>query len=409
VVPRAATRWSVAGLAAVSAAWVLSGCSSIPTSMSASHTPVSIATPSATTSPAAATVTPTPSPPAAWTLPAAAAAEDLSVSSVTFVSTEEGWVLGSAPCGTSSQCLALMRTEDGGKTWVSVTPPPTSLLAGEEQGGVSEVRFANSQDGWAFDPELWSTHDGGATWTQISLPGVSSDAIVSSLETADGVVDAAVLDDNAMVRIETSPVGSDSWQVSPTTIPLGAGPAAMPQLVLQGAVGWLIEDDRTVIGGARLIGGQWLPWQPPCLQVNGAAFLAASTPQDLVAVCDQGAWGPATPAGVYAYVSTDWGSSFAMLGTPLPSSIEDEGSSLASPSPGVAFITASVGLVGTFNGGATWTTVYSSPPGPGWPVYVGFETEAQGVAIWVNDQGLTTVGSLMMTFDGGTDWTTVTF
>jgi hypothetical protein len=242
---------------------------------------------------------------------------------------------------------------------------------------VSEVRFANRDDGWVFEPELWSTHDGGATWTQISLPGVSSDAIVSSLETAAGVVDAAVVDESAMIRIEVSRVGSDSWQVSPTTIPLGAGPAVMPQLVLQGTVGWLIEDDQTVVGGARLLNGQWLPWQPPCLQVNGAAFLAASTPQDLMVVCDQGVWGPATPSGVRAYVSSNGGSSFAMLGTALPNSIEDEGNSLASPSPGVAIITAGLGLVGTFNGGATWTTVYSAPPGT-WPDDVGFETEAQG-------------------------------
>lgn len=388
-------------MAAVSAAWVLSGCSSIPTSMSASHTPVSIATPSATTSPAAATVTPTPSPPAAWTLPAAAAAEDLSVSSVTFVSTEEGWVLGSAPCGTSSQCLALMRTEDGGKTWVSVTPPPTSLLAGEEQGGVSEVRFANSQDGWAFDPELWTTHDGGATWSQIVLPGVSADAIVASLETADGVVQAAVLNQASTVQIETSPVGADDWRVSPTTVEFGAGPAAMPQLVLQGSAGWLLEDDRTVIGGARLINGQWVAWQSPCLGMNGPALLAASSTQYLVAVCDQGVWGPASPAGVRAYVSTNGGVSFGLLTTPVPGY-----GNLASPAPGVLFL-AGGGLLATFDGGATWTTAFTAPIDTG-VQYVGFETSMQGVAIAINGAGVIPVGSLLMTFDGGHHWSPVT-
>jgi hypothetical protein len=52
--------------------------------------------------------------------------------------------------------------------------------------------------------------------------------------------------------------------------------------------------------------------------------------------------------------------------------------------------------------------VYSAPPDTS-PEYVGFETEAQGVAIWLNDQGSTPLGSRMMTFDGGHHWSTVTF
>jgi photosystem II stability/assembly factor-like uncharacterized protein len=308
-----------------------------------------------------------------------------------------------------------MRTENDGKTWTGVTPPPTHLNYIEQpSGGVSQVRFANSQDGWAFDPELWATHDGGATWSQILLPGPSSTAYVVSpyssvfsLETADGLVQAVVYNGNAELEIETSPIGVDDWQMSATTVELGAGPAAMPQLVLQGSAGWLLEDDRTVIGGARLINGQWQPWQPPCLGVNGAAFLAASTPQDLIAVCDQGVWGPATPAGVYDYVSTDGGTSFAMLGTPL-SGIDDEGSCLASPSPSVVFVAGGAGLLATFDGGVSWSTVYPASTGTGGPAYVGFETETQGVAIWVNGAGVIPVGSLLMTFDGGHHWSPVT-
>jgi photosystem II stability/assembly factor-like uncharacterized protein len=411
VAPRRAVGAVLAGLAILGAGTLLTGCSTAAAGTSPTARPTGAAVQTLPPSPASRVLPkpalePTPSPAPAGTLPAGADPAAVSVESVTFVSPEEGWVLGTVQCAGSSPCLALLRTQDSGTTWTSVPPPPT-YPEGAAGGGVSEVRFADSHDGWVFGPELWATHNSGATWSQISLPGVSSNAIVSSLEIADGVVHAAVLDENATVRIETSPVGSDSWQISPTSIPTGAGPAAMPQLVLQGPGGWLIEDDRSVIGGARLVGGQWLAWQPPCLQVNGAAFLAASTPQDLIVVCDQGVWGPASPAGVYAYLSTDGGTSFAMLGTPLSSSIEDEGSSLASPSLSVAVITGGVGLLGTFDGGATWSVVYSNSIDT-YLQYVGFETATQGVLIVNNDSGTAPVGSLLMTFDGGRSWSPVT-
>ena len=208
------------------------------------------------------------------------------------------------------------------------------------------------------------------------------------------------------MEIETSPIGVDDWSVSSTTIPFGAGPDNMPQLVLQGSAGWIIQDNRTVIGGARLAGGQWLAWQPPCLQVNGPAFLAASTSQDLMAVCDQGVWGPANPAGVQAYLSTNGGSSFSILTDPMPNSAGYQGT-LASPSPGVAFLAGGAGIRATFDGGATWSIVYSNPIDT-FPQYVGFETATQGVAIVNNDAGTAPVGSLLMTFDGGRSWSPVT-
>ncbi|MGH7666030.1 MAG: WD40/YVTN/BNR-like repeat-containing protein [Candidatus Dormibacteria bacterium] len=180
----------------------------------------------------------------------------------------------------------------------------------------------------------------------------------------------------------------------------------MPNLVLQGGAGWLLEDDRTVIGGARLVDGRWLPWHPPCMQVNGPAGLAASTAQDVIAVCFQGIWGPASPAGVRAYISTDGGNSFHLLSAPLPSSAGGQGR-LASPSPGTAFLAGGAGLLATFNGGATWSTVYQPPEGS-WLDYVGFETVTQGVAISIDDSGATPVGSLLMTLDGGHRWSLVT-
>jgi hypothetical protein len=399
LVPTTAARSVALGLAVLNAGWLLAACSPTPAGITSSAKPTSNAstTPTSNASPTSG------KPPAPSLNVTPLPAGTFSVSSVTFVSPEEGWVLGGQHCNGSFLCLGLMRTENDGKTWTSVTPPPTHLNYIEQtSGGVSQVRFANSQDGWAFDPELWTTHNGGATWSQIVLPGVSADAIVASLETADGVVQAAVLNQASTVQIETSPVGADDWRVSPTTVEFGAGPAPMPQLVLQGSLGWLLEDDRTVIGGARLINGQWVAWQPPCLNVNGPALLDASSAQYLVAVCDQGEWGPASPAGVHAYVSTDGGVSFGLPTTSVPSY-----GSLASPTPGVLVLAGGAGLLATFDGGATWTTVCTAPIDT-WVQYIGFETSTQGVAIAMNSAGVIPIGSLLMTFDGGHDWSPVT-
>ena len=358
-------------------------------------------------------------------MPAGSAAAALSVESVTFVSPEKGWVLGTLPCSAGPQCLALLRTEDGGQGWVSVTPPPTypypaASADGGVSGGVSEVRFANSQDGWVFGPDLWSTDNGGATWTQIPIAGPASTQYVTAyhsavtLETSDGFVHTLVSNGDGF-EIETSPIGVDAWTESSTTLPLGASGSTF-QMVLQGAGGWIIDTDPSVnggiaFGGARLVGGQWVSWQPPCPQTNGPVNLAASTEDDLIAVCDEGLAGPSALKGVYAYASTDGGETFHQVnGHALPSSTVGyypAQGDLASPTADVAVMIGGAGLVATFDGGATWTTVEASPTGS-WPAYVGFETSAQGVAIWTNDEGATPIGSLQMTFDGGHKWVPVT-
>ena len=352
------------------------------------------------------TFAPSPSPTSTPSVPGFLAA------SVTFVSSQDGWVLGTTPCGASS-CLAIARTQDGGGTWTSLNPPPTSFSAGTASTGVDGIRFANSLDGWAYGPDLWATQDGGNTWTRITLPGWSA-PMFEDLETAAGVVHAVFLDtQDVAVRIATSPVASNSWQVSPTGVTLGAGPIPVPQLVVQGSAGWILEDDRVVVGGAHLVGSDWESWQPPCTQVNGPAALAASSSQDLIAVCDQGVWGPASPMGFRAWVSVNGGASFSLLPTAVPATIvSDIPGSLASPAPSVVAVANASDILATFDGGSTWTTVYMGPASQGID-YLGFTTTTQGVAIELespicSNSGCTSpAGSLLMTHDGGHEWAPV--
>ncbi len=341
----------------------------------------------ATTSIAAPTSTSTPSTTSPTTptgLPSGFA-----VQSVTFVSTQMGWVLGTNSC--SPGCAPeLLRSDDGGQSWTRLNVPGNSRIL--------NVRFADASDGWMWASEgepngLWSTHDGGLQWQQVSLPIASDDQSISDVEASNGEAYAAVTAEP--IRIMSSSVGSDTWTLSPTTLPTGAGPVPNEQIVLQGTSGWIVEVDRTTIAGARLSNGAWQTWTPPCAQAEGPVSLTASDPLHLTAYCDGGLWGG--PSAVTLDTSVNGGSSF--VDTPVNFSVT-VGGPIASPTPGVVVLgdNQNSDLMATFNGGQSWTAVYSGPENSGFS-YLGFTTPTQGVAI----DG----GTLLMTFDGGRQWSPV--
>jgi hypothetical protein len=318
---------------------------------------------------------------------------------VTFVSTQLGWVLGNAGCsGGPPLCFpVLLRTEDAGRSWTRIPAPI--------DGNVDGVRFADAEDGWVFgqyatatSPDLWATHDDGLQWERPPLPGIAQSS-VSDVEAAAGTVTASF--NGNPIQIATSPVHRDAWTPSPFTMPMGAGPVPSEQIVLQANVGWVIQVDRVVMGGARLANGAWMAWNPPCLQAGGSAVLAASDSSHLVAVCDEGVYSSTGAAPVVrAYFSNDGGSTF-QLAASLPPKFPPNASGMAMPTPGVVIMNSGSDLVGTFDGGTTWTVVNHQPSSVTWS-QVGFTTPSQGVAI---DGG----GTLFMTFDGGHDWTPVSF
>ena len=361
-------------------------------------------------SPSAAATTPTgspaPSPTRATTSPApggSPVAVGFEPISVTFVSADLGWSLGGAPCA-SGTCAAIARTTDGGRTWAGIAAPATTIGPNESGAtGVAGLRFADARDGWAFGAELWSTHDGGATWRRAAIPGLTAGFQVMALEAAGGVVHAAVFDgSDAVVRISTSAVGEDAWTVSPTTVPVGAGPVPAAQLVLHGKAGWLVMVNRVVVGGARLANGAWRTWRPPCFDANGPATLAAASALDLVAACDVGLW--STPTGVHLSASSDGGTTFAEAPGRVPvSNLQG----VATPTAGTVVVsggTPSGGseLVASFDGGATWAVVLSLS-GAGSLADLGFTTAEQGVVMAYADAG----SKLLMTRDGGRTWSAV--
>jgi hypothetical protein len=327
--------------------------------------------------------------------------------SVTFVSSADGWVLGSVPCG-STRCAAIERTGDGGRTWTPATAPKTTARSGIDMGsgatsGIARLRFATATDGWAYGPDLWATHDGGASWTKVSAPGVPFGSPIVALETAGGSVHAAFYDGAQHFRIATSPIGSDAWSVSSLKVAIGAGPVPEVQLVLSGDTGWLLENDRTVVGGARLVAGTWRTWKPACADVTGPAAIAASSAINLVASCDVGQW--STPTGNHLFVSRDAGTTFAESGSVVPVLL---GGGVATPDTSTIVVAGTDAsgsvLVGSFNGGHSWSVVLRA--GAVTFADLGFTTTTQGVVVMSSPSGS---DRLLMTRDGGHSWSAVVF
>ncbi len=400
--PRFARRVIIAALAA---AGVLVSCSSTTGVTPRAHTAVPTFPPLPSfgaTSGSSATPTP------AGTLPIGPIPSGFVPASVTFVSLEEGWVLGSASCEAGT-CLVLLKTLNGGRTWVSVHPPPTSFSAGDSEvmSSVSQIRFADSNDGWAYAPGLWSTHDGGAHWHQEFLPTQTAPGFIDDIEAGRGIAHAALLDNNFDARIETTPVGSDAWHETPISIVAGAGPEPLATLTLSGAEGWMVQVDRTVMGGARFGRTGWLAWTPPCLSGGGGLLLTASTAIDIAAVCSDGQWSN-FPMRVEVAFSHNSGTTFTSAA--LQPGIEEAGAA-ASPAPGAVVIATTgaggnVVFVATYNAGATWQKVFGITTDDD-TAFLGFTSASQGVAI-VDDVG-GTVATLLMTFNGGRSWAPVPF
>jgi photosystem II stability/assembly factor-like uncharacterized protein len=378
----------------------------------AGHSPVTVAsgrpseapsTPSSATPTAVPTAVPTPPTSSSPAVPASPPVggpiggpipAGFQPQSVTFVSADEGWLLGSATCS-GKPCTAIVRTTDGGRTWASIPAPGTTLNVAPEGAadGVSGLRFASSLDGWAFGPDLWATHDGGATWHKVGLPGATADTGVWALEASAGSVHAAVVGIGSGIALATSATDSDAWAMSTTSVAFGAGPVPSVQLVLQDTTGWLVENDRTVIAGARLVNGAWKPWNPPCLETNGPATLAAISATELVVACDEGVW--STPTGVHVLISSDAGSSFAEVARP------GAGVAILAATTG-AIVLAGDGLVASFDRGASWGAVASTG---GSVTSLGFTTPTQGAAIQSTDSA--GHSQLLMTRDGGHTWSPV--
>ena len=89
-----------------------------------------------------------------------------------------GWTLGRVMDGNQTPSLMLLRTTDGGESWLSSTIPLSPELASQSEMGY--FNFISSTTGWltvrfqsssAFSVgKLFFTRDGGDTWQELNIP-----------------------------------------------------------------------------------------------------------------------------------------------------------------------------------------------------------------------------------------------
>jgi outer membrane lipoprotein-sorting protein len=184
---------------------------------------------------------------------AQAANRHLGISELAFIDPLHGWYIAAHCTDGSFQDTYCDRpfntTTDGGQTWrVLGTAPRTA----------GRILFANAQDGWAYDPDLYSTHDGGKTWVQDTEvagapPGSGESTEITSLQLLGGtlaaLVDRCYLDptQRGAVCTDTLRLSTDkgrSWQSSSGFVPK-AGPAVrFGEVATQnGPLGWLLVED----------------------------------------------------------------------------------------------------------------------------------------------------------------------
>jgi hypothetical protein len=334
--------------------------------------------------------------------------------SVTFVGTGTGWVIGQAGspgrCGPPNPdiCTSIARTDDYGHSWYGVPAP----VAGPPDGarGVSQIRFLNTRDGWVFGPELWATHDGGQTWTRIPTHGLR----VTALETRGSAAyavwakcsggGASYAAQCTSFTLYTAPAQGDDWQPVPgATANLTAGGApSSALLLLAGSGSYLLPPGGGLVAGPAAGNG---PWQPaaagllgaPCAPgvpgQPGGALLAETGTGRLVLLCTTAGGGSA--GGVFA--STDGGRSWQPAGQ---ATAAGTATSLSGSLSGALILATSQGIAISPDGGSTWQAAQVASTPPGGFSYVGMTTAQQGVAVPA-DPGQHAV---WITYDGGRTW-----
>jgi hypothetical protein len=334
--------------------------------------------------------------------------------SVTFIGARTGWAIGQAgtpgSCANAdpSICTSLVFTRDSASTWQGVKAPSTA--------GVSGIRFLNGQDGWAYGPELWSTHDWGRSWQQVETHSM----VVTDLETegdqafavfascgAPSAVPSITYFGNERCTdftLESTAAGSDNWTpvaVSGTggrgtTLSMsGPGPTVItrPTIVLQGGTGWLVGPLGQVFSGS-LTSGTWT-------QVSTSPCAGATSPLVGNAMLD---WSLATGDLIMAcagqqsttiYSSVDEGASWSKQAD-TGTGFGVAGSLTASPDAPEILATTE-GIVALNASSGQWHVVASLTGGFS---YVGMTTNGQGVAVPTDSS----LHQVWMTYNGGISW-----
>jgi hypothetical protein len=329
--------------------------------------------------------------------------------SVTAVNATTYWVLGHAPCG-SGTCAAVAKTTDGGKSFTEVGAP--SSAAGSDAPGnsdvygpniVSDIRFGDGQNGWAFGGGLWQTTDGGLTWSRVpTLDPTVQQSGVQRLAAANNRAWAIVL-------TGASSATGPEYGLYSTTYPggtwskvasAGSFGSAEPMLAVEGGTVVVIGTDATTGEQKAIVATKGsttftdLPRGLPCTYAAGDPLSATTNALWLACTSANGKLGG-------AYVSPDFGSTWRVASSKLTAAqvaigAVDDKSAVVADGSQLKRVNADGSTEAVAGPKVTASTAWS---------FIGFTTTADGFAIPIADGSR----QLWRTTDGGSHWSVVKF
>jgi len=332
-------------LVLILAACTGSGSGTVTINNSGSPTPAATATTASATPTATATTTPEPTVP---------------LTSIRMLNQTAGWALTKN---------AILKTADGGHTWLDVTPanaPLNAQSSGDfmdgnyawvatlqgstvtilrtsdggvhwqsatfttQQRGLDRPHFINTQDGWIAtltpqgmfhtDEEIYQTTDGGQSWTMVAttanaasgLPAAGNKTGISFMNTTTGWATADIPADYSWLYKTTD--GGKTWHNQPLPVPSGmssVGEFITTPPVFFGSTGIMPVLLFVQHGGIDLYvtnnGGQsWTPTQ-----------YTGINSQNVYVVDPQHAWATTTTASnaTVVYATSNGGKSWQQLST----------------------------------------------------------------------------------------------
>lgn len=333
-----------------------------------------------------------------------------SATSVTFVSTQTAYVLGTAPCA-HRPCTEILRTRNRGRSWVGL-PAPREKVSRPDGGGLWGLRFANARHGFAFGIGLWETSSGAASWRRATAP---ARVVVDLAITSGGEVVAlaarcrfGTTGCSGLLTIYHRAVSGGSWHAVAAT----DGAAFDESIAVHGSTVWVVAGTQLWISidGGRSFRSR----QQPCAKKSEA--LPA-----LTSVADVGAHSYLLCTGQgflshtvkFVYRTSGTNSRWSLVSRPPTPG--DGGLLAAGSDQAIVIATASAAswLYLSRDSGHHWSTPLTFlDGGEGWSD-LGFTTASDGVVIHgpaQTDGGSADFpGQLELTSNGGRAWQTSAF
>ena len=340
----------------------------------------------------------------------------------TWVSAQMGWVLGEGQPGCPS-CVVIKHTDGGGITWSALPVPigrPRNLASYSYgclvHGCVSQIVFANPEDGYLFGPDLYVTTDGGRTWHRqagrptLALVRVAPGMVWRLTYTHGGCPGPCGL------SLLQQRAGASTWTTVRSPFD-GIDIGVTPQLVSTDSARVIVAIYRNIAGGVMShaafyittnLGRSWSIRADPCggtfRTEKDAVSTSAAGPNLVVVECM--AKGDSNTG--FVMVSHDGGKSFGPR-RPIPPSLFGAMVAAASAST-IVLASGNINGGGAFtylvetstNDGMTWRTVLRDPENltgsAAGGSYLAFISPTVGHWIGYGNR-------LWTTTDGGEHWT----